>query len=111
MTLDDAVRQGEQLRDAGIKLSADHAELNEPGWQEEAFRLFRIFLDAVTRGFQTEEARSWAESHGLNDPPDKRAWGGIIRRAAREGLILRAGFALANDPKSHRAPSTVWRKV
>lgn len=111
MTLDDAIREGERLRDEGIKTSLDHAESNEPGWGDEAFRLFEIFLKAIRTDFQAEEARSWAEDHGLNPPPDKRAWGGVIRKAVNRGLIQRVGFQLANDPKSHRAPSTVWRKI
>ena len=65
------------------------------------------FLARHIRGdcFLAEEVRNFAT--GLDLPPDGRAWGVVFRSAAREGLIVKAGYAPAKS--SNLSPKVLWR--
>lgn len=96
------------LRDDGIKRAADHADSANPTWGQRAFAAFKSF--AMTHlVFTTEEVRLDAELHGLPDPPDKRAWGSVAARAARQGFVIRHGHEKASSPKVHCMYVTRWR--
>ncbi len=56
--------------------------------------------------FLAEDCREFAEADGLTCPPDSRAWGGVMRRALREGIIVRAGYAPACS--SNGSPKCLW---
>lgn len=58
--------------------------------------------------FTTEMVREYAEQMGLPDPPDKRAWGGVIRRAAMSGLMVKKGWTTSRNPKVHCSPTSLW---
>jgi len=46
--------------------------------------------------------------YGLLPPPDGRAWGGPVRRAALAGKIRKVGYAPANT--SNRSPKALWQE-
>ena len=99
-------QQGRALRDVGIEQAAEHAERVEPDWKDTAYDAFC----AVARKhgeFTTEQARKL--SRHVPDPPDKRAWGHVAQRAVKAGIIERAGYVAADDPKVHRNVVTLWR--
>jgi hypothetical protein len=55
--------------------------------------------------------RAWAEGRGLGDPPTLRAWGGIVAKAARLGIIRRVGFdnSLCQDrPGTNTSIVSLW---
>lgn len=109
---DRQVKESERRRDAGMERAAEHAEDVDPGWNDKAFGHLKLFLETVfaAETFQGEDVRLCAQMRDLKAPPDKRAWGSVLVRAAREGLILKAGYGISKDPKSHRSPSTLWRR-
>ncbi len=43
--------------------------------------------------------------------PDKRALGGVLRKARIDGLIEPLGFVNGTRPSRHRAPVREWRRV
>lgn len=43
------------------------------------------------------------------EPSDRRSFGSVIRRLARDGRIVRAGFAAAAT--SHNSPKPLWRSA
>jgi hypothetical protein len=70
------------LRDVGMARASDHAERQSPGWQEQAVSFIRSY--AITHDtFMCEAARRYAESQGIAPPPDKRAWGSAMMKAAK----------------------------
>lgn len=107
MTIEDAIRARE-LRDDGMQRAVDHANHVEPGWQERAVGYVKAFA-LVRREFMCEEARRYAEAQGIGPPPDKRAWGAVMMKCARMGLIEKIGLGYAKDPKVHMNPASVWR--
>jgi len=58
----------------------------------------------------TEDVR--ISSEGIIEiPPSNRAWGGVIVRAVKSGLIKRIGFQNVNNPKAHKTPATLWETI
>jgi hypothetical protein len=101
-----------RLRDEGIRIAEAHAASVTPDWAELANFYLRAAIDwgNLTR-FQTTDFRKWAENRGLRAPPDPRAYGGVIRRAAKAGKIVADGYAVKSDPSAHCCPAVVWRVV
>ena len=106
---------GTELRDRGIEKAINHANGELENWSEEAYGFLKNFIEASKQShvntFMTEHARSESKYFNIPDPPSSRAWGGIILRAAREGLIRKVGFREVSNPKAHCTPATVWEIV
>jgi len=64
----------------GMQRSADHANRTESEWTGQALGML-CAIGAELTDFTVEEVREIAEVRGLPDPPDKRAWGAVTRRA------------------------------
>ena len=92
-------------RDEGIQNSVEHADRVEMFWSESAYGHLMDYC-RLQQAFLTEEAREFAESRGLTPPPDSRAWGAVIRRAAKNGLIQRVGYKPAKS--SNLSPKCLW---
>ena len=102
---------GAALRDKGIKESSEHAEATHEGWNKKADDLLLSFLLTYTGDtFLCEDARTYAEAFGLPNPPDKRAWGGVIVRARRKKLITAVGYSFSKKANCHKSPNTLWKK-
>lgn len=103
---------GEELKQKGIAQAIRHANQVVERWADIAYLRFVEYLNqpGITE-FKTEDARVYAEGKGVEIPPTKRAWGGIALRAARNGLIVRAGFVPCNNPKAHKAVISLWRRA
>jgi len=100
---------GEQLRDSGIEQAVSHADQVEPQWSEQAYQFLLSYIKNHAE-FMTEDVR--AASVGIvPEPPSKRAWGGVIVKAVKSGLIHRAGFKNVKNPTSHCTPASVWSVV
>ena len=98
-----------QLRDEGMTRAADHSGDN---WQAEAYHALLMFLQRTQHDFTAESVRDWATILvRVAEPPDRRAWGAVMMKAAKRGLIKRAGYRPHSDPSRHRGVSTVWRKA
>jgi hypothetical protein len=94
-------------RDGGIAKASGHAESVSPHWNEEADRALRVFLRTRDGGFLAEEFVHWTRGNrDIAQPPDGRAWGAVVNRAARAGLIRKLGYAAANT--SNRSPKCLW---
>ena len=100
--------QGRKNRDQGIKQAEDHANQYE-NWSVKAYT-FLLYYIQQKKEFMTEEMRE-ASKGSVPDPPSARAWGGIIVRAVKNGLIKRKGYGQVKNPKAHRANASVWETV
>ncbi len=100
---------GAELRDGGIKVAADHADLTNENWCERAYEALKTYLQFHKAPFMCEQVRDFAHIElGLPQPPNSRAFGGIMQRAQREGVIKHAGYGHTSNPKSHRTPASMW---
>lgn len=90
-----------------MQRALDSANEKVPSWSD---RAFAFLLEFITRNdeFLAEDVRN--EAKGIvPDPPSKRAWGGVIVRAKKEGYIVSIGFKQVSNPKAHRTPATLWK--
>lgn len=85
-----------------------HADSQSPGWGGHAYDALVSFLEGLAVG-ETFIAERWvreAMSHGLGEPPTRRAFGAVTSRARRAGLIEPAGFGM----DQYASPKTRWRR-
>ena len=101
------INNGSQLRDKGIKQAINNADDIHEKWSEKAYKFLTDYIRSHHE-FMTEDVRVASEKK-IPIPPSNRAWGGIILRASKAGLITRVGFSSVKNVKAHRTPATVWR--
>lgn len=102
-------KAAETRRDKGIKRGLTHAEQEKLGWTLLALQSLGHFLGE--RGdipFLAEIFRVYAKQNHVPDPPDARAWGGVMRRAQKEGLISSCGAERALT--SNCSFKVLWKK-
>lgn len=82
-------------------------------WDSIAYDAMILYIGTLNKrnSFMCEDLRAYAERLEIPAPNDKRAWGKIVTRASREGLIVKIGYAATSNPLAHGTPATVWRKV
>lgn len=103
-----------QARDAGINQAVQHAEEIHLGWTDKAVEAIRTYARCVkARGetFTAEKVRNSIIGACVPAPPSRRAWGGAILRAQREGLIVKVGIARSQAPHCHTSMVTEWRSA
>lgn len=100
---------GQQLAIFGAQAAADHADRVTAGdWSGQAWDFFvRWATSRKGASFQGEDVRIAAKGV-VPEPPEPRAWGAILVKAAKARLISRVGYAPVKDPKSHGNPKSVW---
>jgi hypothetical protein len=104
---------GLELKTIGQNLAIESANESVDKWSDRAYALLLDYIRLHGSGyrFQGEQGRNYCEALKLPEPPSKRAYGGVIGRIAREGLIKRVGYASVLNSKAHSATSTVWEIV
>lgn len=103
--------QSSANRDEGIALAIDHADSNPVKWSDSAYEFLKKFLSNHNGPFMVEEIRSYAALMDFPLPPNARAWGGIIVRAAGDGIVERCGYQQTRNVKAHRTPAALWRQI
>ena len=93
---------------AGMNAAVDHAERENEGWKREAAEYLRRFAAAHKDPFLAEEIAPWAYERGCTRPPDDRAWGAIIQKAGRLGIIEQTGLAAKNRLSGN---ASTWRPL
>jgi len=102
-----------RLRDEGIEMAVNHADaFYRPDafiWRDIAYD----FLVKVSKWYagvwQVEDIRKLAEDKNIPVPPDSRAWGGVIRRAAAAGLVEKVGVQSKASTICHRGFASLWQ--
>jgi len=88
---------------------ADAADRRDPNWTEQAFRAFKDFINLFPeRKFTTEDVRL-AAVNSVPPPKDGRAWGQIVLKAKREGLIKPVGYRGVES--SNGSPKVLWQRA
>lgn len=88
----------------GIRRAVEHANRDIEGWSEHAVTIVRCFALTRKEPFLAEEVRQYAETLEFPRAPDQRAWGAVMKQAAKRGHIRMAGFRLAMDG----SPKSAW---
>lgn len=111
MMVQTQINFGKVNRDKGMQRAVDHAEVIEPGWQDMAYSfLVNVFLKHNSKPFMTEDFRAACKGI-VPDPPSLRAFGPIILKARRSGLVRRIGTRPVKNAKANMAFATVWVRV
>ena len=101
------INNGAELRDKGIKKALDNANNTHDKWSDKAYDFLLKYIKYQNQ-FMTEDVRVASEK-AIPKPPSNRAWGSVILKAAKSGLINRVGFANVKNAKAHKTPAYVWR--
>jgi len=103
------INNGHQLGLLAAQTAADHADRQSGGeWTTQAWDFFVRWAKARQgNSFQGEDVRLAAKGI-VPEPPEPRAWGAILVKAAKARMISRVGYAPVKDPKSHGNPKSVW---
>jgi hypothetical protein len=91
----------------GIDRAVAAADRSIAGWSDFAFDFIKLWASANSGkraiGHDIVQASIAA---GIAQPPNPKAWGGPIQRAARIGVIRKVGTA--PDPNRHTNPVPLW---
>ena len=82
--------------------------MKNKSWKERALECVN---DYPHNTFKTEDVRVWAYGHGLEKPKNCRSWGGVILEAKKRGMVKSVGFMLVDNPKAHKTPASVWKRI
>lgn len=93
------------LAQRGAALAADKADRMHNEWSSRAFEAFKTYAEAH-EAFSTEDVI--LASPSIQVPPDKRAWGHVALRAAKEGICHSAGVAKSKLAHAHGRWITRW---
>jgi hypothetical protein len=106
------VKEARRLRDEGIETAVAHANKVEPRWIDKAYEYFKNhFLLSTNGAFQMEEFRSYCAMMDFPLPAHNRAFGGVVVRAVKEGIIKSVGKQATRSKKSHCANAELWIQV
>lgn len=103
-------KSGRDLARDGMATAEEHANLVHEDWSFQAATKLTEFLSERDVGdkFMAEDFRTWATEQGLPRPPSNRAFGSVIAKAARAGMIAKAGYRAVKNPLAHCTPATLW---
>jgi hypothetical protein len=105
------IKLSRRARNEGIQKAVDHAEKENVGWNQKAYDFLIKFLNNHNGYFMAEEVRVYAQQMNFELPPSNRAWGGVILKASRSGLIQSCGIHKVKNKRAHCANAAVWRQV
>lgn len=95
----------------GMNRAVLNAESHDPEWAAQAYDFLKAFLQCVgPNEFMAEEVRTMAAKTGFTQPPSNRAWGAVIQRASRDGIIEFVGYQKTKNPMAHCTPAGVWKR-
>jgi len=94
-----------------IDRAVNHADRVLPEWSDRAFEMVVVYTAQNGTAFCTDQVRQWATANGLDEPPNRYSWGGVMLRAKRAGLIHKVGMATHHYPErpgTHGKPTNFW---
>lgn len=102
---------GQMLADLGMQTALQNANARHGNWADQAMDALLVYLSCHPgKEFMTEDLREFAyDVLAVPYPPHCRAWGGVISRASRNGVIRRVRIGPVSTASSHQALASVWR--
>lgn len=94
-------------RNEAMQRAVDAADGRVPKWSDVALEYVRLYaIQHRGERFIGRDVTQAAKAYGLEAPTNDKAWGAVLMRAAREGVIVRVGYA--QDPNRHLSPVPQW---
>ena len=90
----------------GVARAGDAARKAGDEWAAIAYAAF-VEHAKTHLTFHTEDV--YLAEENFPEPPDRRAWGSIPRRAVREGIVEFNGWGRSPSAYKHGALLSVWR--
>lgn len=104
------IQSGKELKEIGMQKAIDSANAKHTDWSNNAYDFLLNYLDTVSCEFLCEDFRL-ASVGFVSDPPSKRAFGSIMIRAAKNGLIRKVGYGTVHNPTAHSCFASKWEKI
>lgn len=95
-------------RDDGIRRAVERTESESPGWTEKAYQ-FLVEYSRQNERFQTWMCNQASKNGGVPIPKNEKSWAAPVRKALREGIIVKDGFA--PNPRRHLTDAPVYRSL
>ena len=77
-------------------------------WNAMAYTLLKRYVRNKKKPFMCEDFREYCLNK-LPVPPSNRAFGHLMTKARRDGLIISIGYQSTKNPFAHRTPATLWK--
>lgn len=100
---------GAILMRLGIKRAVEHANAEVKGWSDLAYN-YLLEYSKTHKEFMVEDIRKASEGI-VPTPPSGRAWGGVVVRASRAGVIKSKGLQRKKNAEAHCTPATLWEVI
>lgn len=101
---------GKELKLKGMQQAERSANELHKDWSEKAYWHFKYWIRYQSHPFKIETFREWCKDLVPN-PRSLRAFGSIVVRAKKEGLIEHAGYTQVQNAKAHAATASLWQRV
>jgi len=101
---------GRRGRDAGMRNAVEHADAVTPEWRKSAFDFVQAYAQRG-KPFIAPQVREFAYTCGLPRPPTDMAWGAVLQRASRLGLIKPLAVIRYGDATMHTQNVQQWIKA
>jgi hypothetical protein len=101
-------------RDEGMRIAVDHADAVTPNWSEHALNWVRLYCKTNKEPFVCDELREWSEPRGCMVPISSQAWGSVMVKACKDGVIKKLGYTTCifpNRTNTHAKPVAQWQSV
>lgn len=109
--IDFSISRARENRDNGIQRAVDHADAEIREWSTMAYEFFvNVFLKHTKAPFMTEDFRASCKGV-VPDPPSLRAFGAIVVKAKKNGLIRRVAIKSVKNPRANCAMANVWERT
>ena len=103
LSLDDARR----VRDQKMQQVLDHAEREQPKWGDLALAYLKRYAETHDRFVGWFVTQAADLTGAVPTPPTLKSWGSIFSKAARDGWLVKDGYA--QDPHRHANPCPIWK--
>lgn len=98
------------LRDQGMQRALEHAEEDVKHWGDLAYTFLVSWCRTQADLFTGEDITDASKDRKLIQPATDKAWGQVIRRAARRGIIVKVDNEGVRS-KGHTSPCPRWRSM
>jgi hypothetical protein len=105
----DLLIEAQRMRDEGMRLALEHAELIEDHWGEIAYAFLVAYAQRTSLFISEDVSDASKADTAFPQPPTDRAWGSIYKRAIRAGIIVQAGAGRSR--RRHASICPLWRST
>ena len=102
------MERARRLRDTGMAVALDHAEVTTPDWADMAYAFLVEFAQQHPT-FISEDVSGASKVAGFPQPPTDRAWGAVYLRASKAGVIVQDGTG--RSARRHASICPKWRSL